>query len=248
MSSLDQSEQLANQPQALLYVDLDQHVRAAREQDFDADEARALFVLLDQWIHYEVTGEIEDTISKEYIDNGEHQPTIVHTHQQAWGQCDAQEVAAAGLSLEVAGPTMRRPGRNILPDAQVALVSNLINNKVLSHAKAHLDLRADGTCLPFVGESFGSVHAAYLPGVMRHALDGYEHLRSGVISEAVRVLRPGGFLVWDGGSVDDYQQILACGLRPRKLITQSSVHERFIDDTRSLYEGIAFSVHGVYQK
>ena len=110
-----------------------------------------------------------------------------------------------GLNLEIGGPTK---AFRILGGLPIASGPNVTVSNVFADQgwAAHQEaLLADGRSLPVRAGTFDSVWASALPD-----LDG---IRSGAIKEAWRTLRPGGFFVWQGSTVQDMKEASDAGFQ-----------------------------------
>ncbi len=179
----------------------------------------------------------------------------IYESQQQWGSVDPAAVTEAGLSIEFGGPTRFKPG-NILPHHTPDFVSNIttdqeINNKG-QRVLGSVDFLADAGQMPVASESLGSVVVSDLPDITGFpddfadgTRDSWRNLRERAITEAERVIKPGGYLIWNGGRKEDFDQITQLGLQPLSLnVIHSVIHEP-ISNT---YTDPTMHVNGVYQK
>ena len=107
--------------------------------------------------------------------------------------------------VELGGPTPQ--GYELVdfdnfPDKQILIINidpqtvkrDLDNrNYSISPEKKRVDLQADATKLPFEDQSIGVLFASALP------ID----IHADIFRDAVRVLSPGGIMVWEGGREED---------------------------------------------
>lgn len=145
---------------------------------------------------------------------------------EAWGDKPSPlAIKGAGKVVEFAGPTRNRDSMinnyGLMPD----LVTNVSEN----HWLGPLDMLADVRQMPFADSCLGGVYISCLPGAPRqHATTlniGREDstLRDEAIVEAARVLKPGGFLFWRGGTTEDVEVTWRCGLEPRHFEVEASM-------------------------
>lgn len=106
--------------------------------------------------------------------------------------------------LEVAGPTDWEDGTimdsyGITPNVTTNILAQV---DLTQHVEPYVV--SDARTLPFANNSFGGVYISCLPGAFRHRdPGGTELLRDYALHEARRVLRPGGVLIWSGGTQAD---------------------------------------------
>lgn len=168
----------------------------------------------------------------------------MHFYEATKGGITEDEVRSAGVSVEFGGPTERKEGIHVLPGYQPDVVTNIEQDSLLlGEPTQKLDALTDATNMALAAESVGSVHISGLDGGEKD-LEFGSPTRDAAIQEAQRVLKEGGFLVWDGGTPKNHSTIIAGGFVPRKVEYFMSVLER-ADGT---YRNPSLVVSGVYQK
>jgi hypothetical protein len=166
-----------------------------------------------------------------------------------WSSLSDGAIEEAGISVEFGGPSLRGSKGYMLPGFKPDIVTNLAhqhsNGEVIP--RGELQLLADAAKMPFADASIGSIHIAYLPGDYVHKSKGLVSatpLRNGAIYEAARVIKPGGYLVWDGGVKTDFDRIIGQGFEPVALSMDYSVSVLAED----VCLNPRFSVDGIFQK
>lgn len=174
---------------------------------------------------------------------------------QGWGGIDEPMVRSAGPSVEFGGPSDVYD-TDILPGFTPDHVSNVTASRTLDSksqiARGPVDFVADVRNTPFAAESVGSVKVKSLTdssfrpeGFGGGFHDHFRGLRSVAIQEATRILKPGGYLVWERGRREDYFAILEAGLEPVAVKVEHVITQ---DATTGMYTSPSFVVNGVYQK
>ncbi len=121
----------------------------------------------------------------------------------------------SGVIIEVGGPTEKLSdyADNSLAgsyDVEPDIITNIVKNQ-------KVDIVLDAKSLPFSDndDSIKSVFMSCMPGAMRsHGDDETSNLRDGAISEAVRIVKHGGYVIWHGGTVADIDKFINEGMSP----------------------------------
>ena len=216
------------------------------------EEAEALLRHIDAWLPSKLGPDTQ--LARSYdIDPPYGQETVdddYRTIQQtfSWGDIDWNTVHDAGVAVEFAGPTIRSEKHHILPDALMDVVTN-VTAQPLGLDSSKLGAVADVRNMPIADESVGSVHISALNGAPREFEQNHESdLRDKALQEAARVIRPGGYLVWDGGTQQDYDLIIKLGFEPVKIRVQTRVYEVIKSESPRRYLGHELDVDGVFRK
>ncbi len=190
--------------------------------------------------------QLDFTFSDRKLDGGR-----LLRYKARWGEVDKKSLEGAGLSVEIAGPTKRRKGHNMLPRFKPQVVTNVSTMHRTARGedgrpiKGRLDALTDAAHMPFRDASVGSVHISCLPGSrVGRQLQHDRSLRHEAIQESARVLKEGGYLVWDGGVPEDYESIVQNGLSPVALVFDLKLYEADVDH----YDSPQLDVDGIYQK
>ncbi len=97
----------------------------------------------------------------------------------------------------------------------------------------NVDFQADARQLPLKDESVGALFVSCFPkspSIAYHGNTQGENQRLIVIQEALRVLRKGGILVWQGGADEDLEFARGIGFKQRKIIRPfNKKHAHVID-------------------
>jgi hypothetical protein len=126
----------------------------------------------------------------------------------------ATTMKAAGAVVEFAGPTdWQRDnglGGSLMPiGVEPDLVSNL--NRDYLEDDEEVDYFDDVCNTLHPNESIGTFAISCLDGAQRFSDDEDFGLRDGAIAEAGRIVRPGGYLVWQGGVPQDAEKAIEVG-------------------------------------
>lgn len=187
-----------------------------------------------------LSGKVKMHVEKHRTHSGKR----AHNFIQQWGVVpDPESVGIIGPIVEFAGPT---DGENN-PKIAFGIEPDLITN--VNDTFGEIDVFVDAKHMPMRDESLGGVYISCLPGAMgrMHTWPGLSTLRGDAINEATRVLKPGGYLYWLGGTPDDVDHILANGLEPAYLDSTISILEEGKRKQKS-YEYSRFSISGAYRK
>lgn len=137
---------------------------------------------------------------------------------QEWGDKPSPlAIKEAGPVVEFAGPTQNRDSMSRNYGLKPDLVTNVSENAGLGP----VDMLADVRQMPFAEGSLGGIFISCLPGMPRQHATTFDishqesTLRDEAIVEAARVLKPGGFLFWRGGTTEDVDAAWRNGLEPR---------------------------------
>ena len=98
--------------------------------------------------------------------------------------------------------------------------------------------------MPIENNSIGSVHISCLPRGPIELIRSGSLIRERAISEAARVIKEGGYLIWDGGMISDYDFIVKNGLVPKKSVFKIEMGQ--INDDSFYRPNLELS--GVFQK
>jgi hypothetical protein len=165
-------------------------------------------------------------------------------YQATAGKVMEQDIRAAGRSIEFGGPTERGVGTHLLPDFEPDAATNVTAAPMGRMPKSRIHAEADAAAMPLADETVGSIHISALGRGESENGTADDHITQGAITEAARVLRHGGYLVWDHGIVHDHEWAIANGLVPVQL--SFSLHMAQKSDGTFSHPGINMS--GVYQK
>ncbi len=127
-----------------------------------------------------------------------------------------------GNVIEVAGPTYSKESLGSLYGLRPTYVTNIVAEPDKPGYVGPVDFAADATELPFENNSQSAIYASCLPGALRgrSGIPEFTNLRDNAISEASRVIKPGGYLLWCGGTEADFTHATDLGLRPVYIATE----------------------------
>ena len=188
----------------------------------------------------------EDILSYDFKDEYyQHSLYRFLVYTSSNGSFNPDEIAAAGISMEYGGPTDRVAERNILAGFTPDIVTNITNQPVGFSAEsiAQIDALTDATEMPVANNTLGSVHVSCMNRFNEPEKVG-SPVRERAIDESARVLKEGGFLVWDGGFLEDYDRITQNGLVP----TYLEIRLAIVETGEDTYEVPSIIFNGVFQK
>ena len=161
------------------------------------------------------------------------------------GDFNTNEINAAGVSMEFGGPTNRTTEKNILAGFSPDIVTNIIKQPpgFSDESIDQIDSLADATEMPVADSSLGSVHISCMNRFNEPGAIG-SPIREKAIDESARALKDGGFLVWDGGFLGDYDRMIQNGLVPTYMEFRLAIAK----PSEDTYAGTAISFNGVFQK
>jgi hypothetical protein len=221
--------------------------RHPEERDvFSASEAPVVASELLGYLPYHLQSQESPAVDYQVIDGGSG--VRFHEWTQQYGEL-TESVNEQGPIVEVGGPTAAS-GNVLAQTLRPDFVSNLKQQPVGLEASM-LDFVADGRALPLADESVGGIAVHSMNGLQRLpiAIDGMPpeetaNLRNRVISEAIRVTKPDGYIVWGDGTVADFADFMEQGINPVFVEGQAIMSERsdgsFIQPT--------LTINAVFQK
>lgn len=214
---------------------------------YTPEEAERLLTYLGTWLPT-VTGDENVHATDAHTSTPTEDDEVQHVLVQNWGTKPAPEAfAQAGTTVEIAGPTFDNEGGSYFLakyGAEPDLVSDVFFDQD-DETYQPIDFAADAARLPLAPESVGTIFCRGLPGRGRELGPPTATLRDDALTEAASALKPGGYLVWESGTPEDYAKIVELGLSPRYLDTKARINENTASG--DFYEA-SLSVNGVYQK
>lgn len=170
---------------------------------------------------------------------------VRYTSHQIYGYSPHAEDIKIGPVVEVGGPTGGYRSLESLYGVKPDIVTNVVTDKAKMGYTGKVDIAADATNMPFADASLGAVYASCLPGARRDREPEFAHIRPVAITEASRVIMPGGRLFWSGGTQADYDEILAAGFKPEGLVVTIYNQEEL---ATGLFTRPEYNVDGIYIK